>query len=330
MLSMKPVIEVKNLRKSFASRVVPSGIGNRIKSFFHPEIKTITAVNSISFDIHEGELVGFIGPNGAGKSTTLKMLCGILWPTSGYIRVLGHNPQEERVRLSYNIGTVFGQRQQLWLHLPALDSFELFAKIYDLPDETYKKRLAELVRLFEVEPYLTTPVRKLSLGERMRCEFVASLLHMPKIFFLDEPTIGLDIIAKKKLREYIKKINELNKTTILLTSHDLEDIETLCKRVIVINHGKIIFDGSIESLRNKLKHKILTMHFGKRVERIPTIKHTHIIHQEPFKVSLSIDKKKINVREVLDIYLGEFEVADMVIEDPPIEEVIAGFYGKIS
>lgn len=326
---MKYAIEVRNLRKEFTSQRISPGIWNRVKSIFHPPKSTINAVNSISLGIQEGELVGFIGPNGAGKSTTLKMLCGILWPTSGSVTVLGYNPQKERISLSYHLGTVFGQRQQLWLHLPPVDSFELFKEIYGVPDDVYKARLAELASIFEIESYISIPVRKLSLGERMRCEFVASLLHKPRVLFLDEPTIGLDIIAKKKLREYIRKINAVDNTTILLTSHDLEDIETLCKRVIVINNGKIVFDGKMDALRNKIKHKLVTMHFANPVTKIPTIKHTHILHQEPFKVSLSIDKKNIKIQDVLQTYLKHFDIADITIEDPPIEEVIASFYEQI-
>ena len=323
---MDAVIHVERLTKQFTAKTKEPGILGALKSIIKPEYKTVTAVDAINIDIQEGELVGFIGPNGAGKSTTLKMLTGILWPTSGTLSVLGHNPQQERIAVAYKIGTIFGQRQQLLYHLPAIDSFNLFAKIYDVKEGDYKQRLNELVSLFELQDIIHTPVRKLSLGERMRCEFVAALLHRPKVLFLDEPTIGMDIIAKKNLREFIRKLNEREKTTIILTSHDLDDIEELCPRVIVINHGKILFDGPMDNIRKKLKYKILEIYLDKEPKTIPTIANTKIIQKSPFRITLQIDRTKVPIRKVLDAYLQKCQIADIILEDPPIEQVIERLY----
>jgi len=324
----KTIIQVKDVSKQFKTLVKEPGLKGSLKSLFSPKHTEITAVENVSFQLKEGELVGFIGPNGAGKSTTIKMLTGILFPTSGELNVLGYNPQEERIKLAYNIGVIFGQRQQLWYHLPAIDSFNLFAKIYELDEHAYQKRLNELILLFEIRPFLYTPVRKLSLGQRMRCEFIASLLHRPKVLFLDEPTIGMDIIAKKNVREFIRKLNQHEKTTIILTSHDLDDIEELCPRVIIINKGKLLYDGSMNRIKKKLKYKVLELYFDKKVRTLPKIKHTTILKKAPFSVTIEIDKTKIPVRRVLDTYLKKFKLADIVIEDPPIEEIIQRFYTK--
>lgn len=322
---MAPVIELKNVTKVFQAKVMQKGFLSSFKNVFVPKYKDVKAVNNISFEINEGELVGFIGPNGAGKSTTIKMLTGILFPTSGKINVLGLVPQEERIKLAFHIGTIFGQRQQLLYHLPPLDSFHLFSKIYEINKSDYEARLNELVKLFELEPYLNTPVRKLSLGERMRCEFVASILHSPKVLFLDEPTIGLDIVAKRKVRDFIWKLNQHEKTTIILTSHDLDDIEELCDRVIVINEGKILFDGSIEKIKKKLKYKIVEIFFHEQVVPLD-IKNTKIIEHEPFRLKIRVDRTKVSVGVVLNKYFHAFKIDDIIIEDLPIEEVIEKWY----
>ena len=323
---MEPIIEVKNLTKYFETTIKQAGVFGALKGMLRPKKKLVRAVDNVTLRINEGELVGFIGPNGAGKSTTIKMLTGILHPTSGSIRVLGHDPQHERIPLAYKIGTIFGQRQQLWYHLPAIDTFNLFSKIYDMNKEDYQKRLQKLITLFSIKPFLQKPVRNLSLGERMRCEFVASLLHHPKVLFLDEPTIGMDLIAKKNLREFIKRINKTEKITIILTSHDLEDIEQLCPRVIVINHGKILYDGSMEAIKKKVHYKILDISFDEIPDRLPSIEHTRILESEQFRVKLQIDKNRVPIKVVLDTYLRSCKIADVVIEDPPIEDVIERLY----
>lgn len=321
---MNNVIVMKKVTKEFrTSAKTKKGIFRRM---FSGEYNVKKAVNSINCNIKEGELVGFIGPNGAGKSTTIKMLSGILFPTSGEIKVLGLNPQKERIRLAYNIGTIFGQRQQLSYHLPPRDSFKLFAAIYDIDDKVYKERLDKLVKLFQIEKYIDVPVRKLSLGERMRCEFVASLLHNPRVLFLDEPTIGLDIIAKKKLREYIRLLNEKQKTTIILTSHDLSDIEELCDRVVIINHGSILYDGSIKEIRKRVPFKRLEILFADEMPKIRGFKHANIISQEPYRVVLEVDMRKVTVKQILKVLLANYSIEDIVIEEPPIEEIIETFY----
>ena len=247
------VIEVKNLNKKFKIREKEKGIKGSIKSIFNPNYKEINAVDNISFSVEEGEMLAFIGPNGAGKSTTIKMLTGILYPTQGEINVMGLDPSKQRKKLAYQIGTVFGQKEQLWTHLTPYDNFKFFGAIYDLKDEEIEIRIKELKRVFDLEEFINTPVRNLSLGQRIRCEMVAALIHKPKILFLDEPTIGLDPVVKENIRNLIKKMNQEYKTTIFLTSHDIGDIEKLCKRVVIINHGKIILDDSMNSLKYNFK-----------------------------------------------------------------------------
>jgi ABC-2 type transport system ATP-binding protein len=325
---MESIIHLKDVSKEFKTKTKKPGLIASFKSMLNPTYKKVKAVDKLSFDIKKGEIVGFIGPNGAGKSTTIKMLSGILFPSSGHMTVLGMNPQEDRVKLAYRIGTIFGQKQQLSMHLPARDSFDLFAKIYEIDEKIYEKRRKELVSLFEIEELMDVPVRKLSLGERMRCEFVASLLHKPDILFLDEPTIGLDIIAKKKMREFIKKLNEKEKTTIILTSHDIGDIEELCPRILLINHGKLIYDGSMNSVKSKIKNKILELYFEEPPKKIESMPFVKILHKEPYKLVLEINRTKTSVRKVLDKYLANNEVADIVVEDPPIEEIIEELYRK--
>ena len=329
---MSSIITIKNLKKEFIVKQKKPGFMGSLKSLFNPDEKTILAINNISIDIEEGEILGFIGPNGAGKSTTIKILSGILWPTSGDIRVLGVIPWKERKKLAYQIGTVFGQKQQLWYHLPASETFDLFSKIYDIPEAEYRKRLDYLVKRFEIQEYLNTPVRKLSLGQRMRCEIVAALLHKPRILFLDEPTIGLDIIAKQKIRELIKEINKTEKTTIFLTSHDTQDIENLCRRVIIINHGKLIYDGSIREMNSKLHTKTVSIKFENNIDdadiRHIRLKGLKIIKYAPSGMKLEVDTKKTSLKNTLTHILKHYPVEDINISDPPIEETIKKLYMK--
>ena len=244
------VIEVKDLNKSFKVKIKEKGLKGSLKSIVKPKYKTVKAVKNISFEVEEGEMLAFIGPNGAGKSTTIKMLTGILYPDSGKVNVLGIDPTKKRKKLAYEIGTVFGQKEQLWMHLTPYDNFRFFAAIYDIPDKKAEERIDELKNLFELDKFINTPVRNLSLGQRIRCEIVASLIHEPKILFLDEPTIGLDPVVKESIRKLIKRMNKEYKTTVFLTSHDVLDIEKLCKRVIIVNNGKIVLDDSMKNLKN--------------------------------------------------------------------------------
>ena len=242
-------ITVENLSKDFNVKVKETGLQGSIKALIKPVYKKIEAVKSINFEVQEGEMVAFIGPNGAGKSTTIKMLTGIIYPTKGNISVLGIDPTKNRKNLAYKIGSVFGQKEQLWMHLTPMDNFKFFGAIYDIKDEEVEKRVKVLNEVFELEEFINNPVRNLSLGQRIRCEIAASLIHRPKVLFLDEPTIGLDPVAKASFRELVKKLNKEFNTTVLLTSHDISDIEKLCKRIIIINDGQIVFDDSICKLK---------------------------------------------------------------------------------
>lgn len=273
-------------------------------------------------------MLAFIGPNGAGKSTTIKMLTGILFPTSGSAKVLGLIPWEKRKELSFKIGSVFGQKPQLWYHLPAIDTFNLFSKIYELDKEEYEERLNYLVKVFEIKDILNTPVRKLSLGQRMRCEVVASLLHKPKIIFLDEPTIGLDIVAKQNMRELIKKLNEKEKVTIFLTSHDTQDIEHLCKRIIIVNHGRIIYDGSISDLNKKfLRNKVISIKFEEPIKKFE-MEGVNILKLNKYNIDLELDITKKPIQELIDFIIKKYKVVDINISDPPIEEIISLIYKR--
>ena len=238
------------MNKRFTVKQKEKGIKVSIKSIIKPKYKKIKAVNNISFTVEKGEMLAFIGPNGAGKSTTIKMLTGILYPTSGEIMVNGINPAKQRKKLAYKIGTVFGQKEQLWTHLTPYDNFKFFGAIYDIPNDEIEDRIEELSNTFELQEFINTPVRNLSLGQRIRCEMVAALIHKPEILFLDEPTIGLDPVVKKNIRNLIKKMNKELGTTIFLTSHDVGDIEKLCKRVIIVNKGKIIMDDTMKNLKS--------------------------------------------------------------------------------
>lgn len=243
------MIEFNDICKSYRVARRESGFGNAVKSFFKREYNTINAINHISFTINEGEMVGYIGPNGAGKSSTIKILSGILTPDSGTCLVNGQVPWKDRKEYVRQIGVVFGQRSQLWWDIPVMDSFELLQAIYSIPAPRYRNKLEELTQLLNLEEILKTPTRQLSLGQRMRCEIAASLLHEPKLLFLDEPTIGLDAVSKIAVRDFIKKLNEEHKTTVILTTHDMQDIEAITKRVILIGKGQKLMDGTLEDLR---------------------------------------------------------------------------------
>lgn len=263
MKKQETIIEVKGLKKIFEKKVKLPGF----KNFFNPKIEEFKAVDDISFKVNKGERIAFVGPNGAGKSTTIKMLTGILHPTEGTIKVAGLDPIKDRKKVAYKIGCLFGQKSSLWMHLTAFDSYKLFGAIYDLDEDTTLKRINHLVEMFGIAELVHMPVRKLSLGQRMICEIVGVLLHEPEIIFLDEPTIGLDIVVKEKVRQLIKDINEKSGVTVFLTSHDVSDIEKLCDRVIIIDKGKIVIDENIKNLKAKyLKKKIITV---KQEETVP-------------------------------------------------------------
>lgn len=323
---MKQSIIVRNLTKRFKTRIKEQGLAGSIKSFLKPKYKFIEAVDNISFEVNEGELVAFIGPNGAGKSTTLKMLSGILYPDGGMCRVNGLSPNRQRKQLAYQIGTVFGQKPQLWFHLPPIDSFNLFSKIYELDKKEYEKRLKELIKKFEIEDIINQPVRKLSLGQRMRCEFVLSLLHKPKVLFLDEPTIGMDVIVKKTIRELIKKINNEEKVTVILTSHDLGDVETICQRLIIINKGTIVYDGDFEKIKKKYLAKKLVNIVSETPVKPISIKGVSTISRTKFTLDMEVDIKEVSMGRLIDELTKNNQIDDINIEETPIEEIIEKIY----
>ncbi|HEU0294017.1 MAG TPA: ATP-binding cassette domain-containing protein [Anaerolineales bacterium] len=322
-----PSIEVNQLQKTFQSKRKAAGLGGSMRALFRPEYTSIEAVRRLSFQMEAGELLGFIGPNGAGKSTTIKILTGILHPTAGEAKVLGFIPWKERQKLAYHIGTVFGQRPQLWYHLPAVDTFILFGKIYELDDRETKKRIAFLSEAFEIQDLLETPVRKLSLGQRMRCEVAASLLHRPKVILLDEPSIGLDVVAKQHIRDAIKRMAQEENVGVLLTSHDAGDLEALCRRVIIINHGQIVYEDKVSNLKRKfLTRKLVEVRYAEEVSPNFSIDGVEILKVGHYGVKLRFDTTKTPVDAVMSQLSQAGELVDITVADPPLEEVIAKIY----
>jgi len=321
-------IRVANLNKLYRTRVKGEGLGASFRALMKPVYKEVQAVRDISFSVEKGEILAFIGPNGAGKSTTIKMLTGILHPTSGEMSVMGLDPVRERQKLSYRIGTVFGQKSQLWFHLPPIDSFALLGAIYDIDKSTLGKRVAELTERFELGDLLQTPVRKLSLGQRIRCEVAASLLHAPDILFLDEPTIGLDVVVKQNIRELILAMNREQGTTIFLTSHDAGDVEQVCKRAIVIDRGRIILDQPVKKLkRDFLNKKVIAVRF--QVPQYLEVPEGVILEKSSqLAARLSVDTGRCSIDEVMRWLIAKGGVADITVEDPPMEEIIASIFRR--
>jgi ABC-2 type transport system ATP-binding protein len=321
------VVSLTNLQKTFRAKRKTPGLKGSIKALVRAEWQTVEAVKGISLALDEGELLAFIGPNGAGKSTTIKMLTGILYPTGGEAQVLGYVPWKQRRQLSYHIGSVFGQKPQLWYHLPPVDTFELFSHIYELDHAAFEKRKAFLVEALGIGDWLHTPVRKLSLGQRMRCEIAASMLHGPRILFLDEPTIGLDVVAKQQLREAIKTLHDEEHLTIFLTSHDAGDVETLCKRVIVINHGQVIFDDRTSALKRRfLRRKIIGVRFGQPVDADFALDNATILKRSTWGVKIELDTHVRRVDDLIAALMAYAPIVDLTVEDPPMEEIIAEIY----
>ncbi|WP_299485182.1 ATP-binding cassette domain-containing protein [Acaryochloris sp. IP29b_bin.137] len=295
----------------------------------HRKQTNVVAVDRISLNIPCGQAIAFIGPNGAGKSTTIKMLTGILHPTAGKAMVLGYVPWKDRQSLARRIGVVFGQRSQLWYHLPPRDTLELLARIYDLEPKVFRQRRDSLVERFGLNEFWSTPVRKLSLGQRMRAEVAASLLHEPQILFLDEPTIGLDVLAQQKLRNLICEWNQQEGTTVFLTSHDTGDIERVAQRVVVINHGQIMLDAPVSELRSRyLNEKILSVKFHTPIYEFPTLQGVRQLEVMDFGLKLEINTRLIPIEQVISQILQIGSVADVAIEDPPLDAVIAHIYNQ--
>jgi len=326
---MTPAITVQELRKSYRFSRRRRGALGALAGLFHPDIVELEAVAGVSFDIAAGERVAIIGPNGAGKSTTLKMLCGVLEPSGGGAKVLGHTPWRERRALAYEIGVVFGQRTQLWTELPVRDSFALLRRVYDQDATAFARRRDDLVERFGVGGLMEQPVARLSLGQRMRCEIVASLLHAPRLLFLDEPTIGLDVTAKAAIRDFIREQSANEGQTVLLTSHDTRDIELVCERVIVINAGRIVLDQPTDQLRRRfIARKLVTLRSQSPtltlempgVSRRPS---------EPHMTVLDIDTRETRIEAVVAAALALGGIDDVTVEDPPMEEVIHEIYAVL-
>lgn len=325
---MNPAIKIKKLAKKFIATKSHPGISGAIRGLFFPNKFEVSAIKELTFEIQTSERVAFIGPNGAGKSTTIKMLTGILYPTSGQAEVLGLIPWKERHALGYQIGTVFGQRTQLWYHLPPSDTFMLLSKIYEIEYRVYEQRLKHLVGLFSIESLLNKPVRQLSLGERMRCEIVASLLHNPKILFLDEPTIGLDINAKLMIRSLLNQLSVEYGTTLFLTSHDTADIEQVCDRVIVLDKGAIIMDSALKDLKRAyLKKKNLTLIMDTESLNL-NLPGVTVLENENHHFVCDVDLSLMPIDQVIHEALKLTSLKDITIEDPSMEEVIRILYNS--
>lgn len=319
------VITVKDLSKNFKVKVKEKGLKGSIKSIIKPKYNIIKAVKNISFSIEKGEMVAFIGPNGAGKSTSIKMMTGILFPDKGEIDVLGLNPEKDRRKLAYSIGCVFGQKEQLWTHLTPYDNFKFFGAIYDIPEKQVEKKIDEFRELFELDEFINTPVRNLSLGQRIRCEIVASLIHEPKVLFLDEPTIGLDPVVKEKIRTLIKRMNKEYKTTVILTSHDVSDIEKLCKRVIIVNKGQIVLDDTMENLKyHYLNKKIIDAKMKEKVN-LEDKDGITILKDKDYNLKLEVDLKKTSISDAINL-LNTDNIIDINISNVPLEQIISSIY----
>ncbi|MBN8192713.1 ATP-binding cassette domain-containing protein [Bacillus sp. NTK074B] len=328
-------IEVNHLRKEFKAFSSRSGLKGAFRDLFTRNYKVVPAVNDISFNVKQGEMVGYIGENGAGKSTTIKMLTGILTPTGGELTVNGMNPHRDREKFVQTIGVVFGQRSQLWWDIAVQESFQLLKKVYKVPDQQYKEHMDHVIETLDIAPLLDKPVRKLSLGQRMRCELAAALVHNPPLLFLDEPTIGLDVLVKLKIRQFLKEINEKYNTTILLTTHDLTDIEALCERVVMLDEGKIIYDGELSRLKeNWGDQKEVVFQFLDEVSLSSLSDLT-----KNFSITWSFDEKKQSysavteadeeiISQLITNVVANFKVKDMKIEETTTEEIIRNIYEK--
>jgi ABC-2 type transport system ATP-binding protein len=330
---MSNAIEVHNLRKDFKAYSSRSGLKGAFRDLFTRNYKIVSAVNDISFTVKQGEMVGYIGENGAGKSTSIKMLTGILTPTSGQVTVNGMNPHKEREKFVKSIGVVFGQRSQLWWDIAVQESFQLLKKVYKVPDQQYKEHMDHVIETLAIGPLLDKPVRKLSLGQRMRCELAAALVHNPPLLFLDEPTIGLDVLVKLKIRQFLKEINEKYNTTILLTTHDLSDIEALCERVVMLDEGRIIYDGALQNLKTEWGEQkeiqfqfiespslyglnALTANLGAEWQ----------LDEKEMRFSATIEADDNKISDLIGLVVSSYKVRDMKIKETTTEEIIRNIY----
>ncbi len=329
------MIYVNNLKKEFKKTIKEPGLKGSLKSFIKPKNEIITAVNDVSFHVPRGEVLGFIGPNGAGKSTVIKMLTGILTPTSGSCEINGKIPYKNRKSYVREIGVVFGQRTQLWWDLALRETYTVLKEIYEVDDKAFKERMAFLNEVLELEEFITSPVRTLSLGQRMRADIAASLLHSPKVLFLDEPTIGLDVVVKDNIRQAVKTINENEQTTVILTTHDLQDVENLCDRIVMIDKGSKIFDGNIAELKKKYgqsrEMKFIPTDFeaAGKLDYKGEFKLTDDdieIENDGHNVAVRFNSDKVSVEKILNYTLSHTHVKDINVSDADIEEIIKGIY----
>ncbi|HTS71292.1 MAG TPA: ATP-binding cassette domain-containing protein [Terriglobia bacterium] len=325
------MVEVQDLNKEFRTFRRREGVLGALQNLFVREYLTVHAVDHVSFAIGRGEMVGYIGANGAGKSTTIKILTGILVPTSGRVVANGFVPYRERRHYTKHIGVVFGQRTQLWWDIAVIESFKLLKEIYEIPASDYQRRLDTFCEMLNLKEYLHTPVRKLSLGERMRCDLAASLLHNPPLLFLDEPTIGLDVVAKERIREFLKEINRTEGTTVLLTTHDLSDIEELSKRIIIIDKGRILFDGDLEQMKKRLAKYNQVKFFLKDRSQVAALAQieTDGIHCErvdELTYLIRFDREQHSSADVIRQIVNTLKVRDLLVEEEPIEEIVKRIY----
>ena len=319
-------IEVKNISKEFKVNKRSAGIPGMIANMFVPKYEIKKAVNNLSFNIEKGEMVGFIGPNGAGKSSTIKMLSGILCPDKGSINVNGYIPYKQRKSYVGNISVVFGQKSQLQWDLPVIDSFELLRAIYRIPKDKYKKNLERFTEMLDMKGFINQPVRQLSLGQRMRSDIVASLLHSPDIVFFDEPTIGVDVIGKETIRSFIKQLNEEDKVTMIFTTHDMQDIEQTCNRIIIIDKGSLMYDGSLHDIRSKYgTARRLIAEFNEECEVSP-IENVVIGEMKDRKISFDFDNNTVDVNKLMHEILDNYNVHDITVAEPEIESIIQQMY----
>lgn len=326
---MSHFINVSEVSKTFKVSRRSKGISGMFANMFAPKYEYKKAVSSISFQIEEGEMIGFIGPNGAGKSTTIKMLSGILYPDSGQINVGGYTPYKQRKEYVGNIGVVFGQKSQLQWDLPPIDSFELLKYIYRIPEVQYQKNLNRFMELLEMDSFINQPVRQLSLGQRMRADIVAALLHSPKIVFFDEPTIGVDVVGKEKIREFIREMNEKDGITMIFTTHDMQDIEKTCRRLIVIDEGSKIYDGSLNGIRQQfaaVRQVEIEFAFNEEIAPIENVTMQRLDESDGRKVRFSFESKSIEINTLMSEILNKYHVKDLKVQEPEIENIIRRIY----
>lgn len=326
------MIEVKNLRKEFKKPIRGEGISGMFKTLFSRKYETKVAVKDINFTIKEGEMVGYIGSNGAGKSTTIKMMCGILTPSSGQVLINGMEPYKKRKQVAQNIGVVFGQKTQLWWDIQLIESYKVLKEVYRIPDDEYNERMEFLKEVLGLEEFLRQPVRTLSLGQRMRADLAASLLHNPKVLFLDEPTIGLDVLVKEKIREAIKEMNRKYNTTVILTTHDMEDIENLCNRIIIIDEGSVIYDGDLAHIKNKFGDlRTVMVELREKLDSVDNFNSfdgnvTYELNDK--NLIIKFDALKVQFESVMNHILNHVKMKDMKIKEISIEEVVKEIYKK--